>query len=168
MRETDDFKRGIEIATTFIAYRMRSEFEVARRLNRAELEPTVVSRVIAHLKDVMLLDDGAFAEAYARDQMIGRKRGPVRVRAGLSALGVEKAVAESAIKRVNEEFEVDTYEQAVELAAKRWGSIEDKVGPRLRAKRVYEYLVRRGYPFGEARAAVDEVRRQHGTTGQSA
>ena len=67
MADPEDVKRGIGVATGFIAYRMRSEFEVKRRLKRAQLSDEDTAAVIAQMKDMRLIDDQAFAGAYARD-----------------------------------------------------------------------------------------------------
>ena len=153
--DPDEVRRGIDIANVFIAYRMRSEFEVRRRLRKTGLAGDVIDAVIEHLSESGLINDRAFAGAYARDHMIGRKRGPVRVRRGLAALGVSESIAAEAVSEVVESL--DMSEQALGLARKRWqqlGRIDDLSK---RKKRLYDYLVRRGYPYDQVRSVMDEI-----------
>ena len=158
--DDDELKRGIHIATGFIAYRQRSEFEVTRRLRRASISDTVVPQVLSRLRDNGLIDDRAFAAAYTRDQMHLRSRGPARVRNGLLKLGVARDLIDEALK---EAFAgQDPLQKAVEAGTKRWARLSDVEG-RKRRKRVYDYLVRQGYPFDVARRAVDVIQKENAT-----
>ena len=160
MASSQEVKRGVDVAVGFIAYRMRSEFEVRRRLKRARLNDEDVVAVITRIKEMKLIDDGAFAGAYTRDQIIGRKQGPVRVKVGLMALGVSKEIAAVAIEEVVVDH--DTFAQAMVLGEKRWGQLSRIRDQTSRKKRVYEYLVRRGYSFADARHVVEELERASG------
>ena len=162
MAGSEEVKRGIDLAVGFIAYRMRSEFEVRRRLKRARLGDEEVVVVIERIKEMRLIDDRAFAGAYTRDQIIGWQRGPMRVKSGLTALGVSKEIAADAIEEVFAEH--DTAELAMALGEKRWGKLSRTRDQISRKKLVYDYLVRRGYSFADARYVVDELER---TSGQS-
>jgi regulatory protein len=160
MTDPEEVKRGVDVATGFISYRMRSEFEVRRRLRRAGLSELDVSSVIVRLKEMMLVDDSKFAGAYSRDQLLGMKRGPIRVRNGLSSLGVDKEIAAAAVEAVTAEH--DTFELALNLGQRRWDKLGGSRDRSLRRKRVYEFLVRRGYPYDEARRVIDELERAGG------
>lgn len=150
-----DAERAFQVATGFIAFRMRSEREVERRLKRAEFAPDTISSTLRRLKEVGLVDDGAFAGAYCRDQMIGKGRGPIRVRRGLVQLGVAGELAEAALQSVLEMH--DPLEKATALAEKRWASLARVTDIRQRRKRVYDFLIRRGYQHADARTAVDRL-----------
>lgn len=154
--DPEDVKRGVDVATGFIAYRMRSEFEIRRRLEQADISGDEANAVIRRLAEMHLVDDRAFAGAYARDQMMGRKRGPLRVRRGLAALGVSKDLVEEAISGVIES--VDLFEQAVNLGRKRWRLLGRVGDDKRKRKRLYDYLVRRGYDFELVRKVVDQIR----------
>jgi regulatory protein len=155
MPDPEEVKRGIGVATGFIAYRIRSEFEVRRRLGRAGVSDEDVDATMVRLREMMLIDDAAFAGAFARDQMIGMKHGPIRVRNGLVKLGVDKEIAAAAIGEVLADH--DTFETAMALGEKRWSNLQSVRDSETRRKRVYEFLVRRGYPFDESRSVVDEL-----------
>ncbi len=160
MPGSEDVKRGIDVATVFISYRMRSEFEVRRRLKRAHLSNEDAGIVIARMKEMKLIDDEAFAGAYARDQIIGKNRGPMRVTSGLLALGIDKEMSGAAIEEVVAEH--DTFELAMTLGEKRWAKLDAVENLASRKKRVFEYLVRRGYTFGDSRRVIDELERTGG------
>lgn len=60
--------------------------------------------------------------------------------------------------------EHDTLAMATALGEKRWAKLSRTRDQTFRKKRVYEYLVRRGYSFADARHVVDDLER---TSGQS-
>jgi regulatory protein len=153
--EGDDVQRGVDIAVGFIAFRARSEFEVRRRLRKADLDRDVEDAVVDRLKDMSLLDDRRFAGAYARDQVVGWKRGPFRVLRGLRSLGVDKAIAQGAVEEVVAEN--DLHQQAFLLASKRWKRVSATSDKLKAKKKIFDYLVRRGYSHEMSRSIVDRL-----------
>ena len=80
---------------------MRTESEL-RRLMHARVEPgprgdTLVSAVMARLKEQRYLDDQSYAETYARLRQQNEKLGARRVRQSLSQKGVSAQIANEAV-----------------------------------------------------------------------
>ncbi len=81
---------------------MRTESEL-RRLMRQRVEPgdageTVISAVIARLKEQKYLDDAAFAETYARLRQENEKLGQRSVRQKLQQKGVSARIVSEAVE----------------------------------------------------------------------
>lgn len=139
-------------AFNLLSYRNRSAREVWQRLSRYEYGVETIERVISRLEDLGYLDDERYARELAREK--ARKYGPKRVYGELRRGGVDE---ETAWGMVEEEFagrsEVG---EAFEAAARRYNSLE---GSDAQARRVYGFLMRRGY---SAEVCAEVARRYRG------
>jgi regulatory protein len=124
-------------AFNLLGYRARSETEVRERLGCYGYVEETVEGVILRLKELGYLDDEEFARLKAREK--ARKYGPRRVSAELRQSGVGEDLARGVVE---EEFagrsEVG---EARSAAARRYNGR----GSDAEARRVYGFLVRRGY-----------------------
>lgn len=145
------------IALRFISYRMRSEQEVRRRLAKEGAPAEISAAVIAQLRDLNFLDDGAFAKAFARDSALGKKWGPHRIAQKLREAGVGDHHIEEALKEVRNTMEDEDLVRV--LAEKRWAQLSRIDDAKKRKKRLYDYLARRGFDFDDIRRVVDSLSR---------
>ena len=124
-------------ALNFLGYRARSEREVRDRLRRYGYGEETVGGVLERLEELGYLDDEDFARIAAREK--ARRYGPKRVSAELRRSGVDAELAEEAVQ---EEFAGRSEsEQARYAAARRY----NRGGSTAEARRVYGFLMRRGY-----------------------
>ena len=124
-------------ALNLLGYRARSEAEVRDRLQRYGFVGETIDAVVLRLEELGYLDDAEFARLKAREK--ARRYGPRRVSVELKKSGVEETLAREAVE---EEFagrsEVG---EARSAAARRYNGR----GSDAEARRVYGFLVRRGY-----------------------
>ena len=161
LEELDDARvageRAIAMARAlnFLGYRARSEREVRDRLRRYGYADETIGGVVTRLEELGYLDDKEFARLLAREK--ARRYGPRRVSADLRKSGVEAGLAQSVAE---EEFgarsEID---DARATAARRY----NKGGSDAEARRVYGFLVRRGYSAGVSAEVAREYREAPGT-----
>ncbi len=124
-------------ALNFLGYRARSEKEVRDRLRRYGYGEETVEGVVERLKELGYLDDEDFARLVVREK--ARRYGPRRVLAELRKSGVDAELAQGVVE---EEFAGRSeMEQARSAAARRY----NRGGSDAEARRVYGFLVRRGY-----------------------
>ena len=124
-------------ALNFLGYRARSEREVRDRLRRYGYGEETVGGVIGRLKELGYLDDAEFARRAAHEK--ARKYGPRRVSVELRRSGVDGEIAREAVE---EEFAGRSeLEAAFSAAARRY----NREGSEAEARRVYGFLMRRGY-----------------------
>ena len=124
-------------ALNFLGYRARSEKEVRDRLRRYGYGEETVEEVVVRLKELGYLDDEDFARLVVREK--ARRYGPRRVSAELRKSGVDAKLAQGVVE---EEFAGRSeIEQARSAAARRY----NRGGSDAEARRVYGFLVRRGY-----------------------
>ncbi len=113
------------------------------RLRRRGAPPDVAEAVVAELEARGYVDDRAFAAAWAESRARGRSFGRQRLRGELRARGVARPLVEAAIDRAFE----DTSELArAQVAAVRRLAILRRRAPDQAARRLHDYLRRRGYP----------------------
>jgi regulatory protein len=124
-------------ALNLLGYRARSEAEIRDRLTRYGYVGETIEGVVLRLQELGYLDDAEFARMKAREK--ARRYGPRRVSVELKKSGVGEALAREVVE---EEFagrsEVG---EARSAAARRYNGR----GSDAEARRVYGFLVRRGY-----------------------
>jgi regulatory protein len=124
-------------ALNFLGYRARSEKEVRDRLRRYGYGEETVENVVVRLKELGYLDDEDFARLVVREK--ARRYGPRRVSAELRRSGVDAELARGVVEQ---EFAGRSeVVQARSAAARRY----NRGGSDAEARRVYGFLVRRGY-----------------------
>jgi regulatory protein len=114
-----------------------------------------VDAALATLAARGLLDDRAFAERYAAARA-RRGVGPARLIRDLAAQGVDRAVAEAAVREGLAAEEVDVCEEARRAAARRLPALAAMAAPE-RRRRLVAYLQRRGYAAADAQLVVRQL-----------
>jgi regulatory protein len=141
-------------ALHFLGYRARSRREVRERLRRYGYGEETVEGVIGRLEELGYLDDEEFARAVAREK--ARRYGPRRVLGDLRRSGVDAELAQGV---VDDEFaQRSQLEEARSLAARRY----NRGGSDAEARRVYGFLMRRGY---SAEVCAEVAREYRGSQG---
>jgi regulatory protein len=141
-------------ALHFLGYRARSRSEVRERLRRYGYGEETVRAVIGRLEELGYLDDEEFARTVVREK--ARRYGPRRVSADLRRSGVDAELAQDIVE---EEFaERSEVETARSAAARRY----NRRGSDAEARRVYGFLVRRGY---SADVCAEVAREYRGASG---
>jgi regulatory protein len=127
-------------AVNFLGYRARSEGEVRQRLRCFEHTTEAIESAVARLYELGYLDDREFARSFASEKASKDRWGPRRIRAELLRRGVPDSLASEAV--ASELSGRSEEEDARNLAETRYNTSERSES---RARRVYQYLARRGY-----------------------
>ena len=142
-------------ALDYLGYRARSEKEVRDRLRRYGYGEETVGGVIGRLRELGYLDDKDFARLTAREK--ARRYGPRRISAELRRSGVGPELADAVVE---EEFAGRSeMGEARSAAAQRY----NRGGTNAEARRVYGFLVRRGYSSEVCAEVAREYREASGT-----
>jgi regulatory protein len=137
-------------ALHFLGYRARSRREVRDRLRRYGYGEETVGAVIRRLEELSYLDDEEFARTAAREK--ARRYGPRRVSAELRRSGIDAELAQGVVE---EEFASRSEVQlARSAAARRY----NRGGSGAESRRVYGFLMRRGYSAGVCADVAREYR----------
>ncbi len=159
-------RAALEAATAqalgLLKRRARSRSELVGRLRAQGHNDSVVEEVVTRLSTSGLVDDADFARRYAADKHTLNGWGVVRIRRGLSALGVEEELIVAALA----ERGLDDLDREVERAVTillRKGA--EEASSDAAQRRAYQLLLRRGFSSEVALAAV---RRWRGHTADGA
>ena len=141
-------------ALGILSYRARAKGELRERLVQAGYAEETVGAVVVRLEELGYLDDEEFARNLAREEA-RKKYGPRRILCDLRRAGVDEEVAQETVK---EEFaERSEYETALAIARQRYNTGE---GSDAQARRVYGFLMRRGYSSGVCAEVARKYRQE--------
>jgi regulatory protein len=137
-----------------LAHRDRSKEEVRRALATAGYDEAVVEAVLLRLTRDRYLDDAGYAARVARTRLRFDGLGRHRIRQDLRARGVAREVAEVGLaEALTEVPEAETLDR---VAQRYWRTrVSDE--PRDRLRKLWAYLVRRGFPSDLVRARLAEL-----------
>ena len=137
----NDLAAAREYAFLLLKYRMRSEHELRLRMRRKKFDERLIDETAEFLKEKKFIDDDSFAKAW----VFSRKNQGF----GLSRIAQElklKGVPEEIVKNRISEGKGDYPEKQIvgELASRRLSKSKG-VDPKTAKRRVYAYLLRRGF-----------------------
>ena len=126
-----------------LARRDHAEAEIRRALKRAGHAQDEVDAAVARLKGQRALDDGRFAEAFARSRLLHRGLGRNRISSELRQKGVGRTVATKGLQDALADI---SESEALESQARRYWRARTKDEPKVRVQKLWAFLLRRGYP----------------------
>lgn len=138
-----------------LARRSRPRVDLGRWLRLRDFSAAEIEPALDKLTDLGLLDDHAFARGFAQSRIVGRGFGRRRVAAELARRGVDRAVVDEVLAELSAQLDQSEPEAMMKAAEKRARSL-GKLEPAVAQRRLYGWLVRRGY---DSREALDMARR---------
>jgi regulatory protein len=104
------------------------------------------------LRASRMLDDTSYAKRFTEQRAVGQRKGRMLIRQELLQRGVGREDVDQAIGELDGQVELDS---ALALARKKWPSI--KGNDRERKMKLMSMLMRRGFPSGVVRTAVQQA-----------
>ncbi len=140
----------------WLAGRDLTAAEIDVRLRRRGCPPDVVHRAIEHLRFTRAIDAERVAMSRARVEARLRGRGRARVLMRLRSIGIDDATARKAVDAAFEE--IDQSAMLERALARRLKGAAELVRTPGEYRRVYDALVRQGFPPADVRRALDRRR----------
>lgn len=125
-----------------LAQRELSELQVRQRLARKGHDRDAIDEAVARLREERALDDMRVAEAIARTEASGRRRGKLRVRMQIERAGIAKSTAKRAVEEVFDTIDDNALIEA--CLSKRLRGRETIADDR-EFQRLYRYLIGQGF-----------------------
>jgi len=148
-------QKALDLSYAFINRRERTVAEVRSQLERKGVSETDAEAAVETLIEQHLLDDERFAQLFVSDKRELERWGAERIRRGLSARGIDRAVAEQALAvvpdAVDEHGRGGELTRALELLRRRF---PDPPQERRDRNRALGMLLRKGY---EQELAIDAL-----------
>ncbi|MER6914158.1 recombination regulator RecX [Streptomyces sp. NPDC000594] len=154
----DPAERARAICLRLLTGTPRTRHQLADALRRREIPDEVAEEVLARFEDVGLIDDAAFAGAWVESRHHGRGLARRALARELRTKGVDAAVIDSAVGRLDPEREEET---ARELVARKLRSTRGLDRDR-RIRRLAGMLARKGYGEGLALRVVRQALEEEG------
>lgn len=140
-------------AFLLLKFRLRSEQEIAERLKKKGFSAEVAAETIAFLKEKQFLNDFAFSKAWITAR-ITRHIGLRRIEQELKAKGVSKEVIQAHFESLKGNYnEAAEVERICQERINRLKGVQWPVAKR----RVYAYLLRRGFSAQRAQDALNQI-----------
>ena len=140
-------------ACGYLSYRQRSEREIIRYLDKRGYT-AVREAVVARLTRAGLLDDRAFAATWITERAGGHGYGARRLRSELLRLGIDSDIIDEILESTYPDDK--EIERASDIAARQWPKLSGK-NPYDRGRKLYSFLIRRGFDGSTAKEAVDSL-----------
>jgi len=153
LQELADLEAAHRAALRAVARRAHARIDLRRRLLQKQHPPHAVDGALERLSAAGLLNDEQFATDYAAAKA-RRGRGPARLVRDLQAQGVERRVAENAVRTSLAAEGLDPSGTVRELAAKRAKQLAG-LPPVVKKRRLVAFLVRRGFAGADVRNVVE-------------
>ena len=147
---------ALSAALSCLAYRPRSRTELQRHLRRKGHAEGPAQTAIGRCEELGYINDRAFALSFVRDRIRFRPSGRRRLMSELRARGVGAADADAALDEAFGEFAVSEQDLLYQSAARRARTLQSIERSAAR-RRLFGYLLRRGFAGADVRLVVDEL-----------
>lgn len=143
-------------AYALLRQRPRSEFEIRNRLKLKGYNGPVIEEIVSLLKKTGDIDDRRFALIWMESRMHMNPVGDVVLKYELKGKGVSDGIIEEVLSAKAGKY--DEYETAFNMAKERFERFK-KLDRKKAMKRVYDFLLRRGFAYDNVRRIIEELGR---------
>lgn len=127
--------------------------QLKERLEGKGFDPAIVEEVLSKMEEQGLVSDRTLAQAWTRSFLETKPSGRKRIAFELKKRGIQEEDIQTALVGYTLEEERVRAKEVAKRQAERWKGLER----RLRQKRLYDFLVRRGFEFSLSRETVEAV-----------
>lgn len=149
----DEIRKAFNRALHYLGFRMRSEFEVKKKLLDTGYGEAVVLEAIVKLKNLGFLNDETFAEALLQTQKRSSSKGPRAIQQELQKKGIGKELQEIVLDSYSEEEQLQIATKLAEKAA----NSNRSVAPSQLKQKIQNALLRKGYSFDIIKQALGNI-----------
>lgn len=143
-------------AYALLRQRPRSEYEIRSRLKLKGYDEPVIEEIVTLLRNSGDIDDRRFALVWMESRMHMNPVGDVVLKYELKEKGINDSIIEATLNTKAEKY--DEYAAAFNMAKERFARFR-KLDRQKAMKRVYDFLMRRGFKYDTIRRIVEELGR---------
>jgi len=149
----DEIRKAFNRALHYLGFRMRSEFEIKKKLLDLDYGEAIVLEAIVKLKELGFLNDEAFSEALLQTKKNSSSQGPRAIQQEMHKKGIGKELQEKVLESYSEDEQIQIATKLAEKAAKANRS----VAPIQLKQKIQSALQRKGYSFDIINQALDNI-----------
>lgn len=146
--------KALANAYALLRQRPRSEREIRERLKLKGYAAGAIDGCVEALRRAGDIDDAKFARFWVESRMQFNPMGDIVLRHELKSKGVAESVIEEALAAKAKAF--DEYAVALNMARERFAQLA-KLDRKKAMKRLYDFLVRRGFKFDTVERVIEEL-----------
>ncbi len=163
LKEVSLYSKLLNSALNFLSFRPRSKKELSRSLKAkiykllekgdVGLSGKLENQVISKIESLGYLNDEEFARWWVEQRSGSRNpRGPALIKKELFGKGVDRQIIEASLKQLKETV---SPENLAAMLSKK-GKLLKNRPPIEQRRKLYDFLLRRGFGFDVVRASVDK------------
>ena len=145
------FSYGKNLALYHLSFKARTEKEVREYLDKYDIEDTIISQVIANLKEDNWINDRQYAYSIINANQLSGDKGPYVLTQKLA----QKGIAKSTIEEVLKDFDYTEVSQRV--AEKLLKKYTGKLPARALQDKIIQNLTNKGFSYSESKSAFDDL-----------
>ena len=153
IRQEDEWTRAKAAGFDMLRARLFSRKELTDKLRRKGYSAEAAERAVRAIEELGYISDEEYAEAFVESRLRSKPKGRLALRRELSERGIDKATIERTLMAVSDE---DEREAALKLA-RRQVALYQNLPDETARRRLYQYLMRRGYRYEDTAAALRDV-----------
>ena len=148
-----EITKAKECVYRLLKIRERSEKEIYGKLKIKKFSDETIQGVILQFKNLRFIDDRRFAKLWIQSRL-AKPFGLARIKLELNSKGITKEIINEELSALEEFFPTD--EKISELAKRRLNKYK-KTDPIKAKRRIFEYLLRRGFNFEQVQKATKNI-----------
>ncbi|MCG3086929.1 recombination regulator RecX [Sporosarcina cyprini] len=149
----DQIEKAFNRALHYLSFRMRSEFEVKKKLADLEFGEAVILEAIVKLKRLGFLNDEVFSEALLQTQKNTSNKGPKAIQQDMQKKGIAKELQQQVIEQYSNEEQIA---RARKLAEKAVNGNRSTPPAQLKQK-IQNALLRKGFSYEVVNQVIDNL-----------
>ncbi|MFH0986306.1 MAG: regulatory protein RecX [Candidatus Omnitrophota bacterium] len=154
--QTDEqLKQAIITCLRLLAASPKSGQELRKKLDAKGFSREIVDQALNDLRNQGILDDTMYAKELVTRLTLGKCVGRHKIAFDLKRHGISKKISDELLGTLSAE---DETERAFEQAGLKWASWSS-LDPQKRKKRLYDFLIRKGYDFQVAQDVLQKLSR---------
>ncbi len=139
-----------------LSRREHSRFELYQKAARKGYASADLDSVLDELRERNYQSDERFAASFARDKRDLKKWGPVKIKSHLISKGVSRKIIDQILK-MDDNLKSDIRQSIRDLVYKNRKRFKRELDILRRRKKIYDFLIRKGYPSNEIASSLDEL-----------
>jgi regulatory protein len=149
-------KQALITALRLLAASPKSDQELRKKLAAKGYPNEVLERALNELRDQGVLDDKIYAKDLMTRLTLGKAAGRHKIAFEMKRHGVPQKIRQELLETLTNE---DEAVRALEQARLKWAGWS-KLEPQKRRKRLYDFLIRKGYDFQVAQDILQKLAKE--------
>ncbi|AMB99568.1 hypothetical protein AWM75_05955 [Aerococcus urinaehominis] len=145
---------AFQLATRYLAHRLRSEKEVRDKLASQEILAEDIDRTIDKLKEMKLVDDLVYGQSYVRTSKRLQKKGPGQISRYLKEKGLDQETINQSLQEYSQKDQVSNLE---EIAKKYFDQQSRRHAIKTARQKTQAYLYSKGYASDLIRSVLADL-----------